>query len=43
MDEFKRERKIHRFKEFLKNRIFNIIFRDTQLMKAVDTSFEEKQ
>ena len=42
MDKFERERKIYRFKEFLKNKLFKIIFRDAEFMKALDKSNAEK-
>lgn len=42
MDEFARERKIYRFKQYLKNKLFKIIFRDAEFMQALDKSNYEK-
>ena len=42
MEKFARERKIYRFKQFLKNKLFKIIFRDAEFMKALDKSNAEK-
>jgi hypothetical protein len=43
MDEFLRERKVYRFKEFFKNKLFRVIFRDAKFMKAMDKSNMEKE
>ena len=43
MDEFAKERKIYRFKQFLKNKLFKIIFRDAEFMRAHDKSKAEKE
>jgi hypothetical protein len=38
LDYFKKGRKVAEFQKFLKSELFRIIFRDTDFMKALDSS-----